>query len=111
MTKYPENAVCICEGVAVSSDNPIYGHYGAMVMVLVVDPKNGIILDVEVTSICKITSKFIASLLCGLNLSLDLDRMVQRIDRQYYGQSKKSLLAVLNACAKKYAQLSTVRAI
>ncbi len=105
MANFPADSVFICEAAQVSTDNPITHRYRFLLLTLVVERKSGVIVDAEINSICNLTTKFVQDLMIGYSLRIDLQHIIDDIRSRYYGESSKSLVYALNACAKKFLLL------
>ena len=101
MPSYPKNAVYFCEAARSADTNPITIHHKMLLLVLIVDPVSGEILDAEINSICDITSDFVRQMLLGYSLRTDVEHMEAEVKARYYGASSGGLVSSIRASAKR----------
>lgn len=98
---FAEHSVCIVGLSKVGTQNPINSVYQTLAGSFVVDPVSGLIYDAQFSTICKITSDFLASQVIGLSFFDDLDEMISRIQNRYFGNSRRAIVAILRDVAAR----------
>lgn len=86
-----------------SIDNAITKNYNSFFVAFIID-KNGKILDVEASTILKITNDFIKKVFIGKYFIGDFDEISSIILKNYLGSSQKSIIVAYKDAIKKYNQ-------
>ncbi len=76
--------------------------HGIMGLVILVDIKDGAIVDVECTLSTRLAEKFIASILVGKRLTSDPADLIEAINDVYQGAAKKAIVTSLRIVVDKY---------
>lgn len=102
MSTYPQNTIFIAAQSKTSSQNPITYAHQFFIATFVLDCDTGKIVDVEINSICRITNDFIKQLLLGLSIATELDEIISRIERRYFGDSSRALIVLLKDTQRRF---------
>lgn len=111
MSSFPEQSLCIVGLSKVGTQNPINSVYQTLAGAFVVDPVSGLIYDAQFSTICKITSDFLASQVIGLSFFDDLDEMILRVNTRYFGNSRRAIVAILRDVAARLREAQTDTAV
>lgn len=102
MVTYPQNTIFVATHSKTASQNPITYTHQFLMAAFVLDVDSAKIIDVEINTICSITSDFIKQLLLGLSLTDDMDLLIKRVGERYFGDSAKALVVLLKDAQRRF---------
>lgn len=82
--------------------------YKVIAVGLLIETKTGIIKKSECTLATSVSRGFLTELINGTNIN-DEDKLIHIIEISYFGSAKKSLIAALVNCKKKYDELKLLK--
>ncbi|KAJ49865.1 hypothetical protein BD780_003977 [Clostridium tetanomorphum] len=85
-----------------NSTDPITIMYNSFFLGVIVDKKEGIIIDITCNTISNVTTDFIKSMLVGYNLLQDLGKMIDEIHNRFFGTAQKALIVALKDAHNKF---------
>lgn len=71
-------------------------------LVLEIDKRNHLIVDVEVTFITKLAQDFFKRLMVGTDFSKDLNIVIEKIKDNYLAPSQQSIIVALKVAYQRY---------
>lgn len=77
----------------------IYKHAG---IILEIEMRTHIIVDVEFTFVADLTKKFFAKLIMGYCIKDGLQPLIDRIERHYFAPSQQAIIVALQAAVQRY---------
>lgn len=101
---FQQNTVYIIGDSKTSLNNPIMQKYNQFFIGLVVNRDTHEIVDAECSSTIAITSLFVKALFTGKSI-LNVDQVLEEIERRYFGSSQKALMVAFKNANIKYAQI------
>ena len=93
--EFSRNTFFVTGRARLPSANPIAVVYDHLLMVAVIERDTGVFLDVNVNSICQLSSDFIKRLLLGKSIYTDCDLICSEIESHYYDATKKAFCSCM----------------
>lgn len=100
-----KETLCLVGQGAIAQDDSIYIRYRKMIIVLEIERDTGIILKVDMNSICRITQRFVEGLLQGLSITTQFDEIEHRIKSRYLGNSPTVIIVALRDALNRMSAL------
>jgi len=98
-----KNDILISVYVKIPMNTTAQKLYENLLLVVVVNRQTGIIKESEVTFAADIAKEFVANIINGTNLNDDIDIIVRRLERCYFGHLKKSVITGLRMLHREFA--------
>lgn len=108
MGQCTKDTICLVGQGAIAQDDSIYIRYRKMVIVLEIERSSGVILRVDMNSICRITQRFVESVLRGLSITTEFDEIERRIKSRYLGNSPTVIIVALRDALNRMPDLSKI---
>jgi hypothetical protein len=86
-------------------DTAVRADYDVLAVIVVVEERHGVIIDVDVTSLSAPARDFVKDALIGISLSDPMDRVVEYLSASYRGNAKRSILAAITDIYKQWNKL------
>jgi len=86
-------------------DTAIRADYDMIAVIVVVEERHGVIVDVDVTSLSAPARDFVKDLLIGVSLSDPMDGVIAYLDASYRGTAKRSIVAAITDIYKQWNKL------
>lgn len=102
---YASNTLFASGRARLQASNPIAVQYDHLLMVAVFDKDTGEILELEMNTICDLTSNFLKRLIVGKSLYKDQELICSLIEERYHGASQKAFCS----CVKDMVSKATNR--
>ncbi|MDU4962263.1 MAG: DUF3870 domain-containing protein [Sporomusaceae bacterium] len=77
--------------------------YKVMALVMLIDVRNGTIIDADCTLSTRLSERFVLSMIIGKNIKSDNAELVDQINRLYQGSAKKAIINALRVISAKYS--------
>lgn len=106
MGQCTKDTICLVGQGAIAQDDSIYIRYRKMIIVLEIERSSGVILRVDMNSICRITQRFVESVLQGLSITTEFDEIERRIKSRYLGNSPTVIIVALRDALNRMSGLS-----
>ncbi|MFJ7756148.1 DUF3870 domain-containing protein [Peribacillus muralis] len=103
---YEKETIFITGDAKSSQNNPITMKFSQYFLALVVDRRDGKIIDVDCSATVDLTIRFVQSLFIGRQF--DDPSIVEDITNRYYGSSQKAMVVAFQDALKKYQAITAL---
>ena len=86
-------------------DTAIRADYDMLAVIVVVDERHGVIVEVDVTSPSAPARDFVKDALIGVSLADPMDPVIEYLTASYRGNAKRSILAAITDIYKQWNKL------
>lgn len=103
---YDKNTIYITGTAKISSNDPIADIFDTFFLGIIIDRKDGKIIDVTCNMVKDVTSDFIKSMMVGYSLSGEAELIIGEIRERFHGIAQKAVIAALKDARNRYIMLN-----
>lgn len=86
-------------------DTAVHAAYDLLAVIVVVETKHGVILEVDATSISAPARDFVKDALIGVSLNDPVEPVIEYLGTAYRGSAKRTIVAAISDIFKQWTKL------